>query len=181
MLTDKQQRFVDEYLKDCNATQAAIRAGYSPKDAHNQAARLSANVGIQEEIRKRQQKLAEQAEVTQNMLVQELLKIIKFDIGCYINYKTVKAIDGYDEGGQPVIGYQQVIDLKDSDSVDTSLIQEIKNSRGTVSIKAYDKLKAIEMLGKHLGLFESPEIQKLIDQLRTEIEELKQSIGGEKK
>lgn len=50
MLKGKQQRFVDEYLIDLNATQAAIRAGYSEKTANEQAARLLANVSIKEAI-----------------------------------------------------------------------------------------------------------------------------------
>ena len=49
-LTPKQFRFADEYLIDLNATQAAIRAGYSPKTANEQGARLLANVSIQEYI-----------------------------------------------------------------------------------------------------------------------------------
>ena len=47
-LTDRRQKFVDEYLMDLNATQAAIRAGYSARTANEQAARLLANVSIQE-------------------------------------------------------------------------------------------------------------------------------------
>lgn len=46
----KQKRFCDEYLIDCNATQAAIRAGYSKKTANEQAARLLANVSIKSYI-----------------------------------------------------------------------------------------------------------------------------------
>ena len=46
-LTPKQQRFVDEYLIDLNATQAAIRAGYSPKTAQEQSSRLLSNVMVQ--------------------------------------------------------------------------------------------------------------------------------------
>lgn len=46
----KQRRFCDEYLIDCNATQAAIRAGYSKKTANEQAARLLANVSIKSYI-----------------------------------------------------------------------------------------------------------------------------------
>lgn len=42
-MTDKQARFCEEYMIDLNATQAAIRAGYSPKTANEQAARLLAN------------------------------------------------------------------------------------------------------------------------------------------
>jgi phage terminase small subunit len=49
----KQRRFRDEYLKDCNATQAAIRAGYSKKCAYTQGSRLLRNAQISEQIEKR--------------------------------------------------------------------------------------------------------------------------------
>lgn len=49
-MTAKQKRFCDEYMIDLNATQAAIRAGYSPKTACEQASRLLANVKVQDEI-----------------------------------------------------------------------------------------------------------------------------------
>ena len=49
-LTEKQQRFVDEYLIDLNATQAAIRAGYSVKTADQQASRMLTNVKVQQAI-----------------------------------------------------------------------------------------------------------------------------------
>ena len=49
-MTPKQQRFVREYLNDFNATQAAIRAGYSPKGASVQGARLLANAKVQAEV-----------------------------------------------------------------------------------------------------------------------------------
>lgn len=51
-LTDKQKRFCEEYLIDLNATQAAIRAGYSPKTAEQTASRLLRNVKVQEYIAK---------------------------------------------------------------------------------------------------------------------------------
>ena len=46
-MTDKQARFCEEYMIDLNATQAAIRAGYSPKTAQEQSARLLSNVMVQ--------------------------------------------------------------------------------------------------------------------------------------
>lgn len=49
-LTNRQKRFVEEYLIDLNARQAAIRAGYSPKTAQEQASRLLANVKVQTAI-----------------------------------------------------------------------------------------------------------------------------------
>ena len=51
-LTPKQQRFVEEYLIDLNATQAAIRAGYSEKTAQEQSSRLLSNVMVQEAVQK---------------------------------------------------------------------------------------------------------------------------------
>lgn len=56
-LTKKQKRFVEEYLIDLNATQAAIRAGYSPKTANEQASRLLANVSIKSYIESELEKL----------------------------------------------------------------------------------------------------------------------------
>ena len=58
-LNPKQARFVDEYMIDLNATQAATRAGYSAKTANEQGARLLANVSVREEIAKRQSELRE--------------------------------------------------------------------------------------------------------------------------
>lgn len=63
-LTPKQERFVEEYLKDLNATQAAIRAGYSEKTAQEQSSRLLSNVMIQQFIQQRRMVLSEKAERT---------------------------------------------------------------------------------------------------------------------
>lgn len=62
-LTPKQQAFVDEYLKDRNATQAAIRAGYSAKTANSAAGRLLLNVGIKAAIMAATEKISEMAMV----------------------------------------------------------------------------------------------------------------------
>lgn len=72
-LTPKQQLFVDEYLIDLNATQAAIRAGYSPKTANEQGARLLVNVSISQAIKQAQQERQERTHVTQDMVVKGLL------------------------------------------------------------------------------------------------------------
>ena len=63
-LTPKQQRFVEEYIKDLNGTQAAIRAGYSPKTANEQAVRLLANVSIKTAIDSELEKLRDAALAT---------------------------------------------------------------------------------------------------------------------
>ena len=73
-LTDKQQRFVEEYLIDLNATQAAIRAGYSEKTAQEQSSRLLSNVMVQEAVQIAKNKLSERTELTVDMVVNGLLK-----------------------------------------------------------------------------------------------------------
>ncbi len=67
----KQQCFVQEYLKDTNATQAAIRAGYSAKTAQEQSSRLLSKVMIQAAVAEAQAVIAEKAEITQDWLIGE--------------------------------------------------------------------------------------------------------------
>ena len=76
-LTPKQQRFVEEYLIDLNATQAAIRAGYSEKTANEQGSRLLANVSISEAIAEAQNKRAERTEITQDYVLTNIQKVIE--------------------------------------------------------------------------------------------------------
>ena len=63
-LNPKQQKFCDEYLIDMNATQAAIRAGYSKKTAKEQASRLLTNVHVKEYVSKKQEKLQNKTAIT---------------------------------------------------------------------------------------------------------------------
>lgn len=74
-LTDKQQRFVDEYLIDLNATQAAIRAGYSAKTADQQGSRMLANVKVQQAIAERMAERSKRTGVNQDRVVLELAKV----------------------------------------------------------------------------------------------------------
>lgn len=73
-LTPKQERFIDEYLIDLNATQAAIRAGYSENTANRAGSRLLSNVDIQEIIQNRKTKLAEENKFTQGKAREMLLE-----------------------------------------------------------------------------------------------------------
>ena len=74
-LNDRKRRFVKEYLIDLNATQAAIRAGYSEKTAYSQGQRLLKDVEINGLIQKEQQKRAETLDITKDRIVEELAKI----------------------------------------------------------------------------------------------------------
>lgn len=74
-LTPKQERFVDEFLVDLSATQAAIRAGYSRKTANRQGSRMLSNVDISEAIATARKKTPDKFEVTRDNVVRELVKI----------------------------------------------------------------------------------------------------------
>ena len=71
-MTPKQQRFCDEYLVDLNATQAALRAGYSKKTAYSIGVENLRKPEIQAEIQKRQNRLRNKLEITQEKVLREL-------------------------------------------------------------------------------------------------------------
>jgi phage terminase small subunit len=86
-LTPKQERFVLEYLVDLNATQAAMRAGYSKKTAQEQSSRLLSNVMVSEAIAKGMQALAKQTGVTAERVIAELALVGFANMGNYLNLK----------------------------------------------------------------------------------------------
>lgn len=76
-LNPKQIKFVQEYVTDFNATQAAIRAGYSAKTAYSQGPRLLDNVEIKEEIRKHQQRLEINTDVSKKKILEKLWTMVE--------------------------------------------------------------------------------------------------------
>lgn len=141
-LTPKQERFVHEYLVDLNATQAAIRAGYSKKTAQEQSSRLLSNVMLSKAIAKGQQALAEKTGVTAEKVIAELALIGFANIKDYLNLSDPD---------------NPTVDLSNLTSEQAAVIAEatVEQKRGKrrVKIKLHDKLNALANLGKHLGLF----------------------------
>ncbi len=138
-MTKKQKRFIEEYLIDLNATQAAIRAGYSPKTANEQASRMLANVSIQTEISKAMAERSRRTGINQDRVLRELACV------AFVNAKDVINMEDATlrEGACPD---------------DTAAIQSVKvktfGEDGIErEIKIGDKLKALEMIGRHLGMF----------------------------
>lgn len=150
-LTDKQKAFCREYIKDHNATQAAIRAGYSAKTAQEQSSRLLSNVMVNEFIFQLQQETAQRNELDTDSIVQELRKI------AFLKPHTLYKRD------QKGWIFQDPEDVppETMDAISEISIIEIvtedpsgKVTRETRSkFKPACKLKALEMLGKHIGMF----------------------------
>lgn len=138
-LTPKQQRFVEEYLVDLNATQAAIRAGYSERTAEATGSRLLRNVKVKTAIQQARDKRTERTEITQDMVIQQLAKIAFHDFRDVVEWEGNK------------------IRIRDSEEVDGTIIQEIQESISegsrNLKVKTNDRMKALDMLGRHLGMF----------------------------
>lgn len=148
-LTAKQERFVAEYLIDLNATQAAIRAGYSPKTAGEQASRLLANVKISDAVAEAQAKRAQRTEITQDMVIAELAKIGFSDLRRVMNANgNLLSPAEWDDSMAGAIASVEVVTRPGG--VDEQGNREVEHVH---KIKAWDKLSALEKLGKHLGMF----------------------------
>lgn len=153
-LTPKQQMFVKEYIVDLNATQAAIRSGYSDATSYSQGQRLLKNVEIQAAIQKAMDNRATRLDITADKVLQELANIAFDDIKNYLSFKTVKTLIGIDDKGEAIVDYKTVVDLKDSETIDTRNIAEISTGpNGVFKFKQYCKDNALVQLGKHLKLF----------------------------
>lgn len=141
-LSPKQQRFAAEYTVDFNATAAAIRAGYSKKTAAQQGYNLLQMREIQEAIKGEFDGRQKRTHIDGDMVVGELAKIA-FANGADFA-KVVK------EGSFPSIDAVPTDQLsKDKQAA----IAGYKTTQYGVEIKLHDKVKALELLGKHLGLF----------------------------
>ena len=143
-MNDKQERFVDEYLVDLNATKAAERAGYSKKTAYSQGQRLLKNVEIQKAIQDAQKKLSERTQITQERVLQEYAKIAFFDPKKIFNDDgTLKQIGELDDDVAAVIGgIDVVVNQSDKDEPEY-----------TKKIKLIDKKGALDSIARHLGMF----------------------------
>lgn len=137
-MTKKQKRFVEEYLIDLNATQAAIRAGYSPDTAGSIGAENLKKPEIKSRIDKAMAERSRRTGINQDRVLQELARIGFAKITDVVDPETAQI-------------------KPDASDDDLACIQSIKikpNEFGTErEVKLYDKKSALVDLGKHLGLF----------------------------
>lgn len=149
-LTDRQARFVREYLVDLNATQASIRAGYSAKTAEQQGPRLLGNVGVAAAIAEAQQRIAKKLDITAESVVNELAKLGFSNMEDYISTNGA---------GDPRVDLS-AIDRDKWAAVQEVTIDEYTEGRGEkarevkrIKFKLADKRAALVDIGRHLGLF----------------------------
>ena len=164
-MTQKQKRFIEEYLIDLNATQAAIRAGYSPDTAKSIGSENLTKPDIQARIARAMAERSRRTGVNADRVVMELAKI------AFVNAKDV--IDSDTATVRP-----------DALPEDTAAIQSVKvktfGEDGLErEIKMADKLKALELLGKHLGMFKDKvELSGTLETEKTKLDDLIQQMRG---
>lgn len=161
MLNPKQQRFVEEYLIDRNATQAAIRAGYAAGSAHVAGARLLTNDKIKFAVKAANTLKAKELTVSKEMVVAELAKLAFSDITDFLEvieledpHSEVDPISTLPEKPSRKLKYVDVFTTEGMPKIKTAAIQSIKQTKDGIEIKLHDKGKALEMIGRHLGIFE---------------------------
>ena len=164
-MTKKQKQFIEEYLVDLNATQAAIRAGYSPDTAYSIGNENMKKPEIKALIDKAMAERSKRTGVSADRVVTELAKI------AFVN-------------ASDVIDVETATLKPDAAPEDTAAIQSVKvktfGEDGLErEIKMADKLKALELLGKHLGMFKDKvELSGSLETEKTKLDDLLQQMRG---
>lgn len=162
-LTAKQARFVDEYLIDSNATQAAIRAGYSEKTANRAGSRLLSNVVISELLAERQKAIETKLEITANDIASELYKLGFSNMADYMRVTS---------DGDPYLDLS-ALTRDQAAAISEVTIDDYVEGRGEdarsvrkVKAKLADKRAALVDLAKLLGYYGERIIIEAVDRLR---------------
>ena len=155
-MTDAQKRFCDEYLIDLNATRA-YKVAYPncKKDdtARANSSRLLTKANIQEYISKKQKEIEKRTEVTQDRVINELAKIAFLDIRkLYTENGQLKNIADMDDDIAGAISSLETLEEYDGYGNNREKIGD------TQKVKLLDKTRALELIGKHLGMFKETNI-----------------------
>ena len=141
-LTAKQKCFVDEYLLDLNATQAAIRAGYSVRNADKIGPELLGNPRVSDAISEKMAERSRRTGISQDRVIQELARVAFVNPQNVIDTETGRIKPGASEDDLACI---QSVKVKKTETARTKTVER--------EIKLADKMRALELLGKHLGMY----------------------------
>ena len=172
-LNDKQRLFCLYYIKSFNATKAYQKAyGCSYETAASISYRLLANDGIRAEIERLKQGRMNRAMLTVDDIFQKYMDIAFADITDYVD---IDQIDRLETGDTPI----NIVRVKNSAEIDGTLITEIREFNGNVSIKLADRMKARDWLAEHMNLA-TAEQQAKIDRARAELKRIEAGIAPAK-
>lgn len=143
-LTDKQKKFVEEYLIDLNATQACIRAGYktkTPQQASEIGCQLLKKTQVSEAIANAMAERSRRTGINQDRIVQELARI------AFVKITDVVGSDG------EINANASDDDLACIESYKVEDYDSVNGSSSKREVKLASKIKALELLGKHVGMW----------------------------
>lgn len=158
-LNDRQRLFVSEYMIDLNATQAAIRAGYSPRSAHVDGPRLLSNASVSAAIARAQADRSKRTGITADRVLRELAAVgfarlpdvASWDTGD-LDLTPSGELD--DDDARAIQSVSQVVKfIKTLDGGERMMSRER-------TVKLHDKVKALTKIGEHIGMWKKePEPQ----------------------
>lgn len=147
-LTDKQELFCHEYIKDFNATQAAIRAGYSQKTAKAIGSENLTKLDVSNRVKELTKDHAAKNESLMALIKAELVKIA---------FANKKSVARWNASG---VTFKDSEELTDDEAASVSEVSETVNENGgTLKIKQHDKVKALELLAKMEGGFAPQKVE----------------------
>lgn len=147
-MNKKQSAFASEYVIDYNATQAAIRAGYSQKTAYSMGHELLKKIEIQEAIKDLEAAAAARAAISKDKVIRELARVAFVDPRKLFDENgRPKDLESLDDDTAAALASVDIFEEYDFDDGNRVLIGHTKK------YKWADKLRALELLGKHLGMF----------------------------
>lgn len=149
-LTAKQRLFVEEYLVDCNASQAAIRAGYSPKSAPVQGHENLKKPNIQKAVHEAMQARIHRTQMTQDEVLAELAQMARSDMGDFLTVN--KEGDVFLDLANMPNGASRLIREITQEIYLEGMGEDAREVKRT-KLKLHDKLGALKLLGTHLGMF----------------------------
>lgn len=141
-MTPKQSSFVEEYMKDMNGKQAAIRAGYSPRSAEKQAAVLLQHVEVSEAVAEAVARRAERSAVKADDVLAELARIGFSDLRAVFDGSRLRSPAEWDARTAAAIQSVKVT----TRSLGEGEVEHV------AEIKLWDKVSALDKLARHLGL-----------------------------
>lgn len=163
---DGHERFAQEYMLDLNPGEAAKRAGYSAHTCGSQGRRLLHNARIASRVAELKAERAERLQISQDRVIQEVAAIA---------FANLKPLISMSPLGDPSIDLSAATNDQFA-ALSTIKVDDYVDGRGdaardvkSVELKSHDKLKALDMLGKHLGVFKEKVELTLDDDVATQL------------
>ena len=167
-MTKKQKRFVEEYLIDLNATQAAIRAGYSPETAYSIGSENLKKPEIRACIEKAMAERSKRTGINQDRIIMELAKIGLLNPKDLVDFYEATVKEEAAEEDLAAIASVRVkrFPTKDGEGIERE-------------IKMHDKTKALELLGRHFGMFKDKVEVSGLEEEKKKLDDILLQMSGD--